>query len=433
MAAAGVRSSGAGLEMVPFASPVPAVGRFDIWFRNVDRQLMSAIANDVETATAALRKHSKVASGPLLHIQTTEAIGSIKRASAANTDIGSSGLQRTGVSPPVNEGGKQSESGQRSYPSIQGQLLARSAHWTAAVETALTGTPFASSPPPGGASGGRGQGARSASRSPESLIQEILSSVLLHVHGWAEELRRPGGMTAYFSLMCTALTTQALQQRDVVEELLKKAPRVTAGGSTTDANPATTAAKGGRATSPKPITSSATTAGGGEENAALPGASEWSPFLWLCHLRHYYVSPSEDGGRNGRPRQTRVGVAGGGGGGGAGGGRASAAAAGEGDNDKDGEYEQELPPPPPPLIRVGLGPWNVPYGFEYAGNLEKLWLTPLSERCLLHAVHSAKVNLPMSMAGRNGRSAPDNKTCVRPAPFLAPCRPNWIEAGDSFR
>ncbi|CAN0528801.1 unnamed protein product, partial [Scytosiphon promiscuus] len=49
-------------------------------------------------------------------------------------------------------------------------------------------------------------------------------------------------------------------------------------------------------------------------------------------------------------------------------------------------------PPPPPLIRVGLGPWNVPYGFEYAGTWERLWLTPLSERCLLHAVHSAKVN-----------------------------------------
>lgn len=359
MAAAGVRSSGAGLEVVPFSSPVVAVGRFEIWVRNVDRQLMSAIAHDVETATVALRQHGKAGGGPgrstLLYVGATE------------TTAGGNAKASTGVQPrpeaiPSSKQPTAAEAsaGERSQPSVQARLLARSAHWTAGVEAALTGTALGSSPPqPGGGSSGRGGETNEALKQPAHTLQEFLSSILLQVVGWAEELCQPGGMVAYNSLATTALTTQALQQRDVLEELLKTASSsLSATTGSAGVNPATPNAS--------PTMSSSSNGRDGKSDNFVETA-EIPPFLWTCHLRHYYTPLKDALPPNGRAHQ-----------GGNNGGR-----------DEDEDEDQELVPPP--LIRVGIGPWNVPYGFEYAGTLERLWLTPLSERCLLHAVHSAKV------------------------------------------
>lgn len=387
LAAAGVRSSGAGLEVVPFSSPVVAVGRFEIWVRDIDRQLMSAIVHDVETAMVALRQHGKAGTGPwrsaFLHAGTAEAaVGGITKASI--------GVQpRSDGIPSSNQPtAEESPAGERSQPSVQARLLARSAHWTAAVEASLSGTALGLSPPQlgsgsGGRSGGSGRGGETgdALRKPEHSLQEILSSVLRQVESWAEELCQPGGVIAYNSVATTALTTQALQQRDVLEELLKTAPPATSGPVVYT----TTTAMAGDTQSSLPAASPTTSSlskGEGGENAGVAETASFSPFLWTCHLRHYYTPPEEALVRNGRAHQS---------------------------SRRDKDQEQEPPPPPPPLIRVGIGPWSVPYGFEYAGTLERLWLTPLSERCLLHAVHSAKVKSLGLLVGAN-RSRSQDKT-----------------------
>lgn len=398
MAAAGVRSSGAGLEMLPFSSPVLAVGRFELWVRDIDRQLISAIVNDVETAMAALLQRGKPGLGlggsPLLRH-----VGGVTERAADSHEVGgsSAGLQmRPGVGaspsqPAAQEGQTGAAAGEklsnRRQPSVQGQLLARSANWTTAVEAALSGTSLGTSQPPAVGSGGGGRGGEVSgiTKKPEYMLQEVLSAVLRDVDGWVGELCQPGGMMAYYSLTNTALTTQALQHRDVVEELLK-----TVSGSTSSTP---TATLGGGLASSAPAgsaTRSSFLQGRAEESTGGEEASDLSPFLWMCHLRHYYTSPEDAKFHDKGPQQGNAGQDSSNNSITSHGDRGGGARSGEGGGG-DEDPEQDFLPPPPPLIRVGLGPWNVPYGFEYAGTLERLWLTPLSERCLLHAVHSAKV------------------------------------------
>eukprot|EP00752_Nemacystus_decipiens_P006721 g6044.t1 len=367
MAAAGVRSSGAGLEVVSFSSPVLVVGRFEMWVRDVDRQLMSTIAHGVDMATTALRQYGKAegASQPsaLLHAGPSGGIV------GGNRKISTSVQPR----PEATLSSNGAPAGERSQPSLQARLLARSAHWTTAVEAALTGSGLiASKSQPGGGSSTNSYGGEigDTRNNTETMLQEILSSILLHIKSLAEELSPPGGMPAYESVATTALTTLALQHRDVLEELLKPTSSdVSAIGGSTEQFKTFTTASTAVADSPlsSPAQSPATKSfrkGGESTNFAESAA--FSPFLWTCHLRHYFTPPEEA-----LPHKGRADPGGG--------------------NSKRGEgQEQEPPPPPPPLIRIGIGPWNIPYGFEYAGTLERLWLTPLAERSLLHAVHSAK-------------------------------------------
>lgn len=383
MAAAGVRSSGAGLEMVPFSSPVVAVGRFEIWARNIDRQLMSAIAHDVELATTALRQYGQAGApqrSTLLHAGTTGTIAGGNR-EASNVQ------PRPDAVPSSNQPiVADALAGVRSQPSLQARLLARSAHWTAAVDAALAGTTFWTSPsqPGGGSSSSRGGQTSDAKAPPENALQEILTSILLQVDRLAEELCQPGGMIAYDSVATTAITTQALHHRDVLEELLKMTPSSLSairGSAVQPETPTATSAAVTDVRSSLRIQSSPISSfpkEGDRESASFTEPAVFSPFLWTCHLRHYYTPPEEALSQEG-------------------------AHPSGGNSGRDEDQEQEvLPPPPPPLIRVGIGPWNIPYGFEYAGTLERLWLTPLSERSLLHAVHSAKVWPLRLLAGVNG-------------------------------
>lgn len=375
LAAAGVRSSGAGVEVVPFSSPVVAVGRFEIWVRNIDRQLMSAIAHDVETATAAVRQHGKAGGAP--GCSTLLLAGTAGPIAGGNRKLTTSGQPMSAVLPSSNQATAAAEDPvlELSQSSLQARLLARSAHWTAAVEEAFAGTALGTSPlqPGGGSSSGGGE-TNDARRKPEIVLREILSSIHLQVNSWTEELCQPVGMTTYNSVATTALTTQALQQRDVLEEMLKtmlQSLSATTGSAVRSEISSTTSAAAGDAPSSVP-TESATASlfpiGRDEQRPTIGEPAGFSPFLWTCHLRHYYTPPAEALSQTGRTHL------------------------GSSNNGRDEEQEQEMEhPPPPPLIRVGIGPWNVPYGFEYAGTLERLWLTPLSERCLLHAVHSGKV------------------------------------------
>eukprot|EP00903_Cladosiphon_okamuranus_P016193 g14943.t2 len=374
LAAVGVRSSGAGLEVVPFSSPVVAVGRFEIWVKNIDRKLMSAIAHDVETATVAVRQHGKAGGAPgcstLLLASTTGPVAGGSR------KVSTSGQPRSEVLPSSNQPTAAAEAAvlERSQPSLQARLLARSAHWTAAVEEALAGTALRTSPlPPDGGRSSRGGETSDARRKPETMLEEILSSIHLQVNSWTEELCQPGGMTVYNSVSTTALTTQALQQRDVLEELLKTTvPSLSAaaGSAVQSERFLTTSAAADDAPSSLPTESPSAPSSpivGDEQRPTFGELAAFSPFIWTCHLRHYYTPPVEALNQTGRTHQ------------------------GNSNNGRGNGQEQEMVhSPPPPLIRVGIGPWNIPYGFEYAGTLERLWLTPLSERCLLHAVHSGK-------------------------------------------
>lgn len=444
MAATGIRSSGAGLETVPFESPVPARGRLELWVKDLDRRVVSAIARDVDLTLTALVAHGKVGGPgrpPLLQIGIEIASGNgiigVGDGDGGQPQAGTAASEKTdgsdgtplshlnsrkdgnaggiAASPtmasPGNAGGattggkSNKATAKRHRPSIQGHLLARSAHWTAAVETAFSSASFSAvmAPTPGArpslSGSALGSGAPPAVVRPESLaLKEILAALLLYIDGWAGELRQPGGISPYFSVSNTALMTQALHQRDVVDGLLKASYLIVYPPTTTSI----AAGKGTTGAPPDTTTSTSSFPEGGRANdgkGEMPGTISPShvPFAWLCHLRHYHVSPAEaaartsewegvdvadadSGGNNGRDKNSvsldDYGNAGGRGGG--------------GEND-DLTTDASTRPPPPPLIRVGLGPWNVPYGFEYTGTFERLWLTPLSERCLLHAVHSAKV------------------------------------------
>lgn len=380
MAAIGVRSSGAGLETVPFSTNVPAVGRLELWLTNLDRQLVSAIACDVDALLIALRQHGEVGPGrpPLLHIGMARTGDG-----AAGDESGRDGQIKTNSSQQISStwdtrayrkgedaagapsSGARGTDGKgdpasRRQASVQGQLLARSTHWTTAVEVALSGAQV------GLPTNSGGHGTGSQTKRTESLLESLLASLLLYVNGWTGEVRQPGGVTAYHSVTNTALTTQALQHRDIIEELLKPRSRPFSASPTTGQLETSGTTSIGSASSPGRV--------GEGARKTTDAVGEEYPFAWICHLRHYYVSPAEAAVRKATWEEQN-----------------NDGKGGDGPNHEAEDDQMDVLPPPPPLIRVGLGPWNVPYGFEYAGTLERLWLTPLSERCLLHAVHSAKV------------------------------------------
>lgn len=408
MAVAGVRSSGEGLELVQFPTAVPARGRLELWVCDLDRQLVSALARDLAETLKCLNEHGNAGPGrpPILQFGSEassnlatgsgglDTAGGTPVSSATKTPGNNTGLARPndGNAPPRQNGG--ATGADRAYvrrPTVQGHLLVRSAHWTGAVEGALALRAYPRQPPLSGSGGGGGGGDVSLLR-VDSALQRLLTSILLHVNGWSGELREPGGTTAYASITNTALITQALQQRDVVEELLRDTlparsspvAYATVDGTATGDQIGATAVPLGNVTSTHRASSqsvSVAATGASTTLAYLPGVSEVDtcfPFNWICHLRHYYIAPSEaTAGIAGWEEHNEAGQRGSGAGSRYGGGE---------DNGRN-----SAPPVPPPLLRVSLGPWNIPYGFEYGGTLERLWLTPLSERCLLHAVHSAKV------------------------------------------
>lgn len=460
MAAIGIRSSGAGLETVPFKSPVPARGRLELWVKDLDRQLVSAIARDVELTLTALVAHGKVGGPgrpPLLQVGIEipsgkgiigmgDGDGGQSNAGTASSEMagGSDGTSlshlnslndgsaggaaasptmatpgKTGGAIKGGEncigatngtgGGNNSKSaGRRHRPSVQGHLLARSAHWTAAVEAAFSSAsssasmgPTPGAPPSLNSSAPDSRASLSVARPESSALKEIITSLLLYIDGWAGELRQPGGTSPYFSVSNTALMTQALHQRDVVDALLKASylTAPTSAPSEIGARKGTSATPQDSATTQQPSLPKGSRASDGTGETPGTISPSHAPFSWLCHVRHYHVSPAEaalrtsewervDGvadadSREHNSRDTHnAGLGGYGDARGRGGG---------GGEDYDLSADANLRPPPPPLIRVGLGPWDVPYGFEYAGTMERLWLTPLSERCLLHAVYSAKV------------------------------------------
>ncbi|CAM9120215.1 unnamed protein product, partial [Ectocarpus sp. 13 AM-2016] len=415
MAATGVRCCGAGLEAVPFLSPIPAIGRLEIWVRDFDRQLMSAIAEDVEIAANSLRQYQ--AGGDFGHLGLrTSGLNAIPGLlpgsgipSSSNKPANTATGERSGGDPFAvggdGEGGKNGEQTTTGrQPSVQGQLLARGAYWTARIESALACTtisePLQSTD--GGNGGGGAAGVSAATNKPErNKLQDVLESLLLSLNAWSGEFSQPDGLTAYNSLTITALATQALQQRDVVEELLQTvsmpppspspAPHPENDGQGRQAGKtlATSAASDMPPSSPTARSTPSSIKEHRDREYVVDEEENYFLFLWACHLRHYFTSPEEVHSLNGRAQQSNDlqtdnddrsdrGAAGGGG-------TKNAGRGGYEDQEND-----SVPPPPPPLIRVSVGPWNVPYGFEYAGTLERLWLTPLSERCLLHAVHSAK-------------------------------------------
>lgn len=378
MAAVGVRSSGAGLETVFFSSQVPAIGRFEHWIRDLDRQLVVAIARDVETNLTALNDHAKSAGftrPPLLHvgIEKSESLiggdfgGKSRQAPLSKKDGGGTTPAYRDGDPPIapkpgtriehssNGGGEGLGEGAVRRPSIQGHLLARSTHWTAAVETALACITEPRLTPSG----------TETTKSVASGLNGLLASLLEYVDGWAGELRQ-SSTTAYLLITNTALITQALQHRDVVGELLKTLSPAS--------NPAPAHGDEGGFEARSTLSSGPSTqrrVWSGDTTTDDANPMEGFPFVWECHLRHYYISREEAAAREEAWKSID-----GGGDGGSGG--------------YDGS-DNNATVPPPPLMRIGLGPWNVPYGFEYAGTLERLWLAPLSERCLLHVIHSAKV------------------------------------------
>lgn len=343
MAAAGVRSSGAGHEVVFFSNPVPAIGRFEHWVREIDRQLISAVARDVEVVLNALGKHGNIGPGSphQLHVEL--------EADANPSDRVEDTCNGGGAPANVKRGAPKSGS----RPTLQGSLLARGAHWTAAVEAALAGST------PRSLESVRGSRGAVPENSKDGL-GILHDSLLRYVDGWSKELREPG-IGAYSSVVNGALITQALYQRDVVGDLLKGLYPPSQLGNRD-------VAKGSMSSISTPSLCGGGQ-GGGDAKISPPGSF---PFIWTCHLRHYSASRAEALTQQKSYLRNR----------------------GDGDEGDEGD-ESAIAPAPPPLMKIGIGPWNVPYGFEYAGTMERLWLTPLSERCLLHAVHSAKVTWPI--------------------------------------
>lgn len=424
MAAAGVWSSGAGLETVRFASPIPVEGRLELWIRDLDRQLVSLVVCDLDNAVKALIAHGHVGPGrpPLLHInssgnrasdctaiegnggdpglsESTETGASQSRGNAGRGNATALTGQNKGLdatSPtrdildgigvarertgPGNDGGT---AGSMVKPSLQGHLLARSVHWTRLVEAALMQT-FETGTPSIGSGGGS---------TVTTAIEGVHGALLIYLDGWATELRRSECLTPYASITNTALITQALQQRDVVEELLTEVSssmRSASPSTGTEAEVGEGGSSGGAAGAPNarfgvPVGSQRVErdfAGTIDARTGSP-ASVSMPFSWTCHIRYYHVSPDDAMLRESSREILQSDAGDWPGANGAKGGRYRG---------WEDDTSEAAPPAPPPFLRVGLGPWSVPYGFEYAGTLERLWLTPLSERCLLHAAHSAKVS-----------------------------------------
>lgn len=445
MAAAGVCSSGAGLETVIFPSPIPAEGRLELWVRDLGRQLVSSIVRDVDVTVKALVAHGQVGHGrpPLLQIGWSKSRTGDHRSAIAfdgkggkvtgGGTIGGGGgasdkSESTGVSNPQSRGGsalmKQNEgttataqtrgipdngggSGRKGdigaggipRPCVQGHLLARSVHWTRLVEAALI---QGASLPATTNSGGMGSVAVDNPCKTESALQGVHTALLVYLDGWAGELRQPGGMPLYSSITNIALITQALQQRDVVEELLKDFSQSATSMSTTSSDvggkTTVTAGRAGTAgvtraqvgdtasTSRASLISSSSFLARGVLSRPGLGLADGVvsvdrfPFAWTCHLRHYHVPATEASLTNYAEERQE--------------GNIKDSESGESGNGEYRRNEEDTGdvPPPPPLLTVGLGTWKVPYGFEYAGTLERLWLTPLSERCLLHAAQSATVS-----------------------------------------
>lgn len=445
MAAAGVCSSGAGLETVNFPSPITAKGRLELWVRDLDRQIVSSIVRDVDTTVKVLVAHGQVGPGrpPLLQIgwsksRTGDSPGTTtfgekggrvrgggtigeggSGASVKSENPGISHLHSRGTSDsskpntgttattqnrgnPDKGGGNgpkiDGEAEDIPRPCVQGHLLARSVHWTRLVEAALIqGISLLAST----------NGVVDNPCESESRLQGVLSALLLYLDGWVGELRQPGSISLYSSITNTALITQAVQQRDVVEELLKVFSPSFALTSTasSDIRGKTTVATGradaagvtdsARAhdgdtafisSSSVPLSSSFPARGLMSRTALSSAAEEDAvsadgfPFTWTCHLRHYHVPVAEallTESAGGREESTR---------------KYCEIEGSDNRRYRRNDEDTGNMPPPPPLLTVGLGTWKIPYGFEYAGTLERLWLSPLSERCLLHAAQSATVS-----------------------------------------
>ncbi|CAM9103796.1 unnamed protein product, partial [Discosporangium mesarthrocarpum] len=323
LAAVGAHSAGGGLETMCFVSPAILKSDMDEWFIDLERQLVVVIMRDIARSIDVLKRHdasnstqSMTAQNPLLlksgrsakSNTTTDTKGTrVKQGKRrgdrkGSMDEGKGNLGRE----PTNLSRVDDDS--KSYVCLQGQLLARSVHWTSQVEKVF-----------------HSAGARGSAKGAERLemaLNGLSSSLTCHVDGWAKVLASPGGLNQLAVISNAAFVTQAMYQRDIVEDLMPKS------------QPAN----------------------------GLPGKRDHPPevnsFAWTCHLRYYFNSPKQDGED------------------------LSAS--------KDENEEDDLRPLPKPVLRVSVGPWHAPYGFEYCGTMEKLWLSPLSERCLLHTAHSAK-------------------------------------------
>lgn len=263
MAAAGVRSSGAGLETIVFDSPIPTEGRLESWVRDLDRQLISSLVRDVNFVVEALVAHGQVGPGrpPLLQVGTSDAKpdkyyspigggtggkvmggGAVARGGGGGGGVGgsdksestkiSTSPSRSNSTPSRDDGnpkqGTHGDGGGREDgaasatseglpgggPCIQAHLLARSVHWTGLVEAALRQKPPVKNRKVTTVGSSNKGGT-------DVALQIIYASLLAHVDGWAGELRLPGVMRPITATSNAALITQALQQRDTVRELLE--------------------------------------------------------------------------------------------------------------------------------------------------------------------------------------------------------------------
>ncbi|CAM9708631.1 unnamed protein product [Sphacelaria rigidula] len=231
MAAAGVRSSGAGLETIVFDSPIPTEGRLESWVRDLDRQLISSLVRDVNFVVEALVAHGQVMGG-----------GAVARGGGGGGGVGgsdksestkiSTSPSRSNSTPSRDDGnpkqGTHGDGGGREDgaasatseglpgggPCIQAHLLARSVHWTGLVEAALRQKPPVKNRKVTTVGSSNKGGT-------DVALQIIYASLLAHVDGWAGELRLPGVMRPITATSNAALITQALQQRDTVRELLE--------------------------------------------------------------------------------------------------------------------------------------------------------------------------------------------------------------------
>ncbi|CAM9357254.1 unnamed protein product, partial [Choristocarpus tenellus] len=312
VAAVGTISAGGGLETVRFSAPVIMNDRMEEWVNIFDRQLALAVMCDTGCSLVLLQEHAAEDKRrdshnqvPLLHISSPprnpqesmwlDMLASAEKSGAAAGDT-TNGRRTSQASSMASS----------KSVCLQGELLARSIHFTSQIELAIAG-------------GGRSKGCERW----EEALDAIGRSLTIHTNGWAEYLSNPSLEDALNTISYTALITQALQHRDTVQ-LLKDALHKT---------------------------------GSQGQQDSLPVIDS---FAWVCHLRYYFSSP------------------------------AKAQEVLEAWKKEENREEEDREPTPPPVVRVSIGPWHTPYGFEYRGTMERLWVTPLSERCLLHTTHSAK-------------------------------------------